>query len=130
VRHPCVSKWSRNEIALLTAQAAEPAGTTRDIYIAPSDDPFRATITGEIVFEQRGTYDLRLATAKEGGEFVPFGEPIEFRVNWIWSDYVKSVANEVWPFLLGAHTLLFVGLIVGARWSDRCWRLTRISHSE
>jgi hypothetical protein len=109
---------------LLTPDAAEPPGKTRDVNLALSDDVSRATITGQIVFDRFGTYNMRLAVAEEGGKPVPFGEPVEFRVGWTGWDHAKSTANRAWPFLLlAAHTLFFIGLIAGARGSDRCWRL-------
>lgn len=124
VRHPCVSEWRRDRITLLPAGGGEFAGRITNVTVEPSGgDPSYAVVSGQIVFERGGTNRMRLAVAEDDGAPVPVGEAIEIRVDWAWSDHVKSLARQVWPFLLGMHTLLFVGLIVGARWSDRCWRL-------
>ena len=122
VQHPCVSIWSADRVALVAVDTAKPAGATSNVNIIRSDLS-HATIRGQIVLDQRGTYRLQLALTGDHGELMPFGEPIEFRVGWTLTDEVGHVVNAAWPFLLFVHTLLFVGLIIGARWSDRCWLL-------
>lgn len=124
VSHPCVSTWNAEELSLLDTRTGEPIATVQNLDVTPSDDEIEhATIEGFISFEKRGTYNVRLGLRDNDGRYVPFGRPIEYRIAWTSQDQILEWTHRVWPILLVSHTLLFSGLIVGARWSDRCWHL-------
>ena len=60
---------------------------------------------------------------KDSGAWAPLGKPIEVHVSWTATDYMAHYLKLTGPWILCFHTLLFLSLIIGARWSAKCWAL-------
>jgi len=107
-----------------------------------TDAKIRSQITARLLDEHLNTLDV-IATwgvvDREDGEEIALhleytwppgsdnwttieGSETTVRVGWSLFDYVLDYSKRLGPWFLGTHTLLFGGLLVAARRSERSWR--------
>lgn len=74
----------------------------------------------DVLLPRKGTFQARLHVIEDGNP-VPIGNPVEIRVAWGPTEHITHFSKLAAPWILAAHTLLFFGLLGGARRSRWCW---------
>ena len=86
----------------------------------------RRILLADIAFPEKGVYTLQLAE-KHGDELLPIGPIKQVSVDITWwellADWLQDRWKEILAFATLVHTLIFLGLIAGARRSETCFRL-------
>lgn len=122
VQHPCAASFKKTDFGFVPFD-----DVTQEVWpeIPPSDvaldieDEQTVTWYGSIELP-KGTYSVSLAVF-EGAQRVPVSSPISFRVAWGPAEHIANGSRLAAPWIFAAHSLLFLGLLAGARRSRWCW---------
>lgn len=122
VSHPCAFALNPNDVSI---EGIPDRHWIRHIDL--SDDALKATkvIRATIAFADKKEvpYYAQLFVKEGEGESVPLGGPVSVRVGWTTPDYAEFYVKRAGTIVVITHTVLFVLLLVGARWSAFCWRV-------
>jgi len=121
VIHPCAFALSETDLKL----SGIPQGWNKGFNLSDDKQKAAKTISATIAFADKKaeSYSVQLLAKEDTGEFVRLGEAISVRVDWAFPDYVKHYSARVAAIFGVAHTVVFILLIIGAKWSALCWRV-------